>query len=1293
MQPFLFSRSNRAVCFGSVRLGPDMSIRLKIILMIGTVAVFAMLLGTLVFYPSIMGGFSKLEEDQMRQNVERNESALQFYCMQQGTNCEDWANWDDAYAFVQNGNQAFINANLEGSASFNSLNINLIIFVNRQGGTPYAGEYNKSTDRVEAVSPATMEALRAGGVIPAEPRVESKKNGLIQLPQGLATIASRSILKTDLSGPPEGTLVMGRYFDQVDVRLLAAMTRTQLDLFPLQAGKMPGDVSAADKRALAKDALVTKALSKKTFAGYGMLKDVSGKPVAMMKVTANRDISNQGMKSLFYFFLTFGIIGAGAFVLIELLLERSVLSRIAGLGSQIGHISEGGGDGPVKSEKVWVSGHDEISSLGNSINSMLNRLDDAQDRVLASEARFRDIASSSADVMWETDARGNYTYCSERIEDLLGFPPEKALGRHFTVAWPDEEKRRARKMLEMIALKKESIIDLEVKSRRKDGSEAIIQVSGVPVLDADGALKGYRGVAKDITVRKQFDKELVESETRLKTILYAIQTGILLIDAETHVIVDANTAAIRMLGYTKEQLIGSACHNYICTTEEGSCPVTDLGETLNNAERILLNARGERKPIIKTAVKATIGGRAYLVESFMDITERKQAEKAVERAKEAALAASRAKSDFLANMSHEIRTPMNGVVGMIELLLDTDLNPEQREYAEAVRNSGDVLLTLISDILDFSKIEAQRLDLVIAPFVFRESLGSTMKGLAARAYEKGLELVFDVDPEVPENVIGDVGRLRQVLINLVGNAIKFTDRGEVVVKVELVSMDQDRASVLFTVSDTGIGIAREKQESIFEAFTQVDSSPTREFGGTGLGLSISSQLAKLMGGRIWLESKLGKGSTFHFTTPLEISSQPAPSESRPMVEKIDLGSLETLIVDDNATNRRVLCRMVESWGMKPTLAEGGYEALEALEASASSGRSFNLILLDARMPKIDGFEVAEKIKQHPVHRSAAILMLTSAVMPGDGERTQKAGVTMSLTKPVTSSELLDGIVKVMGKYATVMLRAGDCDGETLKDTGSRRKLRVLLAEDNEINRLVAERMLEKDGHYVTSVTTGTEVLEALRCGRFDIVFMDVQMPEMDGLEATARIREEERLAGRHLPIVAMTAPALKGDKERFQAAGMDGYLPKPVKQMDLIECINEFFLNTSGGQQPDGAGKPEDDGSPSIDEAAFYELMGGDRTLMEEVARLYVKNYSIRIELLKDALELDNAQSVRLAAHSIKGAVSNMAAPHATEVAKKLEKLSGKGTLDGALPLFEELEAEMEKIAAYFLENGYASPE
>ncbi len=1278
-----------------VRLGwgRTMSIRLKIVLMISAVAVFAMLLGTLVFYPSIMGGFSKLEEDQMRQNVERNESALQFYSVQQGTSCGDWAYWNDAYAFVQNGNQAFISANLDGSASFNSLNINLIIFINRQGGTPYAGEYTRATDRVEPVSPATMEALRAGGVIPAEPRMESKKTGLIQLPRGLTTIASRSILKTDLSGPPEGTLVMGRYFDKTDVKALAALTRTQLNLFPLQAGKMPGDVSAADRKVLTKETLVTKALSKKTFAGYGMLNDVSGKPVVIMKVTANRDIINQGVKSLFYFFLTFGIIGGGAFLLIQLILERSVLSRIAGLGSQIGHISEGGGDGPVKSKRVWVSGNDEISSLGNSINSMLDRLDDAQGRVLASEARFRDIASSSADVMWETDARGNYTYCSERVEDLLGFPPEKVLGRHFTAPWPEEERRRARKMMGMIALRKEPIVDLEVRSRRKDGSEAIIQVSGVPVLDADGALKGYRGAAKDITLRKQFDKELLESETRLKTILYAIQTGILLIDAETHEIVDANTAAIHMLGYTKEELIGSVCHNYICTTEEGSCPVTDLGETLNNAERILLTARDERKPIIKTAVKATIGGRAYLVESFMDITERKQAEEAVERAKEAALAASRAKSDFLANMSHEIRTPMNGVVGMIELLLDTDLNSEQRDYAEAVRNSGDVLLTLISDILDFSKIEAQRLDLVVAPFALRESLGSTMKGLAARAYEKGLELVFDVDPEVPENVIGDVGRLRQVLINLVGNAIKFTDRGEVVVKVELVSMNDDRASVLFAVSDTGIGIAREKQESIFEAFTQVDSSPTREFGGTGLGLSISSQLAKLMGGSIWLESNLGKGSTFHFTVPLEISSRPALYEPRPVVEKIDFGSLETLIVDDNATNRRVLCKMVESWGMKPTLAEGGREALEALEASASSGRSFDLVLLDARMPNIAGFELAEKIKQHPVHRSAAILMLTSAAMPGDRERAEKAGVAMSLTKPVTSSELLDGIVKVIGKYATVTIMAGDCDEETLEDSGSRRKLRVLLAEDNEINRLVAERMLEKEGHYVTSVITGAEVLEALRCGRFDIVFMDVQMPEMDGLEATARIREEERVTGRHLPIVAMTAHALKGDKERFQAAGMDGYLPKPVKQMDLNECINEFTLTASGGQQPDGAGEQEDDGRPAIDEAAFFELMGGDRTLMEEVARLYVKNYSVRIKLLKDALELDNPQSVRLAAHSVKGAVSNLAAPQAIEIAKKLEKLSAKGTLDGAFPLSEELEVEMEKIAAYFLENGYASPE
>jgi PAS domain S-box-containing protein len=669
-----------------------------------------------------------------------------------------------------------------------------------------------------------------------------------------------------------------------------------------------------------------------------------------------------------------------------------------------------------------------------------------------------------------------------------------------------------------------------------------------------------QGEAND---RLRAEGRLYEERRTLRALIDNVPDFMYVKDLDCRFIV-ANASLARSVGaHNYEQLLGKTDRDFYAPELADAYLQDDHNvmrskQPLFDREEECTNEKGDKIFLLTTKVPLldNRGEITGIVGVGRNITARVKAERAMQKAREAAEAASQAKSEFLANMSHEIRTPLNGITGMTDLALDTDLTTEQREYLETVKMSSDSLLNVINDILDFSKIEAGKIDLEAVNFNLRDCLEMTLKTLALRADEKRLELNCEIAPEVPEVVEGDSGRLRQVLMNLVGNAIKFTDKGEVALSVRLEVAGGDDRLLRFTVYDTGLGIPLEKQKMIFDPFTQADTSTTRKYGGTGLGLTISSRLVQMMDGRIWLESEAGRGTRFHFTVRFKHVGGSAPIET--IAPPKVLRGIKVLVADDNASNRRILDAMLKRWEMNAQSVANGEEALAELSPAEKAAEPYALILTDVHMPKLDGFELVERIRQMPELSTATIMMLTSSESRGDAERCKGLGVSAYLLKPIRQSELREAIARVVGAREQENALPLITRHSVQHPQPSFEALRILLAEDNLVNQRLMTRLLEKKGHRVVIAADGREALAALEKDSYDLVLMDIQMPEMNGMEATARIREKEKLTGGHQPIVALTAHAMKGDQELCLAGGMDGYLAKPIRAQELDQILDQY---------------------------------------------------------------------------------------------------------------------------------------
>ncbi len=1308
-----------------------MQLRKKTLLIIGAALISLILVLYATASTILLHDFQNLEAQYVRQDVARALDALDDDLSNLDTSAQDYAEWDDTYSFVDTQNEAFVKSNFVDS-TFVSLRLNLLLLLDSSGQTIFSKGFDLKSQTEVPIPESLKQHLIDALLEPSKPQGDrrSGKAGVITLPEARLLISSRPIVNSNAQGPPRGTLILGRYLDSSEIGLLSELTHLSVDfrLPSLDFKVGSANYSKPGAKAIARSSLeleniklkisnlksveiLVEPVSDSVVAGYALIRDLRGNLALLLRVETDRIIYRQGQATLGLFTLSILAVGLVFSAIALLLLENLVLARLADLSTSVSNIGANG-DPDLR---VHISGKDELASLGGAINKMLEALSNSQVERLESEDRYRLMAENSTDMITRHNPEGVFIYVSPASRALLGYEPSELVGaipnNYFH---PDDLETIAKAHSKVLALPVTYTVSYRI--RRKDGKYIWFETTSRTIRDPEtGSVQEIIGISRDITVRKQTEQELRESEAAIKA-LYQVtsaprtdpQGRLFTFDLRLQELL---VMGCRQLGMSvgilsriegdKYQIMAVECpdrsiaKSEIYDLEKTFCVATVMSTEPMYFESVRFSGLcfNTDDPAFKIegymGIPVTVKGEVYgtlcffaptpLTEPFrvVDIElvklmaqwvgselERQQTGVDLAKARDEALAATKAKSEFLATMSHEIRTPMNGVIGMTGLLLDTCLTPQQRDFVETIRSSGDALLTLINDILDFSKIESGKLDLEKHPFDIRTCIEESLDLIAAKAAQKKLELGYLIDRSVPTMAIGDSTRLRQILINLLSNAVKFTETGEVVVSVtakkisvpansteppaingELPAINQ-AYEIQFAVKDTGIGIRGDRMDRLFKSFSQVDSSTSRHYGGTGLGLAISKRLAEMMGGRMWVESMgciAGKppadfkatafdvewgdsceiaekyccvksalstkpidpnppsaGSTFYFSTIVSGCKSSLSVNSTNF--QPELAGKRVLIVDDNATNRQILTLQAQSWGMVPRASASARLALDWLAAK----ETFDFAVLDMQMPEMDGLALAARIRQYPDCEKLPLVMLTSIGRPEINNSEIDVNFAAFLNKPIKQSQFYNVLINIFGEPQVTEIRGQRTGGAFLQSIpvlADRLPLRILLADDHLVNQKVALQILQRMGYRADVAGNGIEVLAALHRQPYDVVLMDVQMPEMDGLEATRRIREQfsedftsenpteeseisttdeqynnpkskiqnlkskdeqsnnpkskiQNLKSTSPWIVAMTANAMQGDREECMAAGMDDYLSKPIAIEELVRALS-----------------------------------------------------------------------------------------------------------------------------------------
>jgi two-component system sensor histidine kinase/response regulator len=900
----------------------------------------------------------------------------------------------------------------------------------------------------------------------------------------------------------------------------------------------------------------------------------------------------------------------------------------------------------------------------------------AEEEVARTKALLTTIVQNLPTAVILKDAEKlRYVLWNKASEQLFGYSSEDALGRTVYDLFPrgqadsfTEQDQRAlsdRKLLDIL----EEPVDTQHTGTR------IVHSKKMPIFDVNGMPRFLLGISEDITDRKRTEREIMEAReaaaaeaNKLRSMIEGMDAGIVVADAHDTV-TEANSWFLEKMKLRRELVVGKSLWQCDLSKEILGQVKGVLDDWKVGIKRAGLAFNTDMAGMkVALRVQPISKGEDYegVILNVTDVTDLIEARVAAE-------AANQAKSNFLASMSHEIRTPMHGIMGMTELALQTSLTAEQRDYLETIKVSSDALLTLINDILDFSKIEAGKFDLEPIEFNLRDTVASAVESMRGHAQKRNLRLRVQVEPDVPNILVGDPVRVRQILLNLLGNAIKFTEEGQVSVQVSTESLAGKDLVLHFAVSDTGIGIPDSRLEDIFSPFAQLSTGMSRKYGGTGLGLAITKELIGMMNGRIWVESKIGSGSTFHFTAEFEVKENPSVDFAF-SADNLDLHGLSVLVVDNNATNRRVLEDMLRRLDMRPTTCESAAAGLAALDQIMDFA-TCPVIIVDAHMPDMDGFAFVEQVNKIPGLLKPTIIMLTSAGHREDVQRCKELGISAYLWKPVAQAELFQAIQTTLGMYRVDSSEASVVTKQTL--TAVKRRLSILLAEDNLVNQRLATRMLEKQGHSVVVASNGKQALQAMEQQQFDLVLMDVEMPEMSGFEVTAAIRERERGTGKHIPIVAVTAHAMKGDMEKCLEAGMDSYLTKPINSAELFEVIAKVSGKPRNSYE---LLAPQELNEPVLDKPALMNQVGGDGKFVRQLADLFLTESQDQLSALEKFLEKRDADGIARCAHRLKGSLGSLHAAKASKAAFDLEQLARTGDVERVSEGFDVLKKEVERV-------------